>query len=362
MKIIVIGAGVAGLSIGWRLQRLGADVTILERAQPASAATWASAGMIAAGGELGDAQTPEAEFARLSWGLWPDFANEVEEVSGHAVHYRRCGALMVALFQGEQEALRLWQGAERIDRAVALTMEPMLAPDVVGAIWAPDEAQVDSRELGQALALAFIRAGGALIPNEVVLSFRLEGDRVANIATPFRRYDADAYVIAAGAWSGTIEGLPAEAVPPIKPIKGEMLSVAPREVGRLPRHIVWGSGVYMVPRADRLLIGATSVDAGFDTSLTDAGAEHLSKNARRLMPETAEWGVTERWAGLRPMSADGLPLLGRTALGGLFIATGQYRNGILFAPAIAQLMSRIILEDDVEIAAFDPRRFALSQL
>jgi glycine/D-amino acid oxidase-like deaminating enzyme len=80
------------------------------------------------------------------------------------------------------------------------------------------------------------------------------------------------------------------------------------------------------------------------------------------MPETAEWGVTERWAGLRPMSADGLPLLGRTALGGLFIATGQYRNGILFAPAIAQLMSRIILEDDVEIAAFDPRRFALSQL
>jgi glycine oxidase len=167
-------------------------------------------------------------------------------------------------------------------------------------------------------------------------------------------------VIAAGAWSGTIEGLPAEAVPPIKPIKGEMLSVAPREVGRLPRHIVWGSGVYMVPRADRLLIGATSVDAGFDTSLTDSGAEHLSKNARRLMPETAEWGVTERWAGLRPMSADGLPLLGRTALGGLFIATGQYRNGILFAPAIAQLMSRIILEDDVEIAAFDPRRSALS--
>jgi len=360
MKIIVIGAGVAGLSIGWRLQLLGAHVTILERAQPASAATWASAGMIAVGGEFGDAQTAEAEFARFSRGLWPDFAKEVEEASGHAVRYRRCGALMVAQSQVELDATRLWQGAERMNRVRALTMEPMLAPNVVGAIWAPDEAQVDSRALGQALALAFIRAGGALIPNEVVLSFKLEGSRVASIATPFRRYEADAFMIAAGAWSGTMEGLPAEVVLPIKPIKGEMLSVAPRAGEPLPQHIVWGSDVYMVPRVDRLLIGATSDDAGFDTSITEAGVENLSKRARRLMPGIAQWVVTERWAGLRPMSADGLPLLGRTTVSGLFVATGQYRNGILFAPAIARLMSRIVLENDDGIAAFDPRRFAPS--
>lgn len=358
MKIIIVGAGVAGLSIGWRLQLMGAHVTILERAQPASAATWASAGMIAAGGEFADAQTAEAEFARFSRGLWPDFASEVEEASGQAVHYRRCGALMVARSEPELDATHLWQGAERIDRTQALAMEPMLAPEVAGAIWASDEAQVDSRELGQALAVAFIRAGGTLIPNEVVLGFKLQGSRVANIVTPFRRYEADAFVIAAGAWSGTIEGLPAEAVPPVKPIKGEMLSVSSRAGEGLPRHIVWGSDVYMVPRADRLLIGATSEDAGFDTSLTDSGADELSKHARRLMPGIADWEVTERWAGLRPMSADGLPLLGRTTLSGLFVATGQYRNGILFAPAIARLMSAIILEDDKEIAAFDPRRFA----
>jgi len=352
MKIVIIGAGVAGLSIGWRLQLQGAQVTIFDRAQPASAATWASAGMLAAGGEFAHAETPEAEFARLSSGLWPDLANEVEEASGQRVHYRRCGALIV------QKAAHLWRGAERIDRKHALAMEPMLSPDIAGAIWAPDEAQVDSRALGEALALAFIRSGGALIPNEVVLSFKLEGDRIARVATPFEQYEADAFVIAAGAWSSTIEGLPAEVVASIKPIKGEMLSVAPRVGGSLPRHIVWGDDVYMVPLADRLLIGATSEDVGFDTSLTDAGAELLSKHARRLMPEIADWTVTERWAGLRPMSADGLPLLGRTSLEGLFVATGQYRNGILFAPAIAHLMSRIILQGDVEIAAFDPRRFA----
>src|SRR5579862_6898898 len=177
MKIIIIGAGVAGLSLGWRLQLMGAPVTILDRAQPARAATWASAGMIAAGGEFADAQTAEAEFARFSRGLWPDFANEVEAASSLAVHYRRCGALTVARSQSELEATRLWEGAERIDREQVLAMEPMLAPDVVGAIWAPDEAQVDSRELGQALALAFIRAGGTLIPNEAILGFKLQGSR-----------------------------------------------------------------------------------------------------------------------------------------------------------------------------------------
>jgi glycine oxidase len=351
MKIIIIGAGVAGLSIGWRLQLLGAQVTIFDRAQPASAATWASAGMLAAGGEFAHAKTPEAEFARLSSGLWPDFANEVEEASRRPIHYRRCGALIV------QKAAHPWQGAERINRAQALTMEPMLSSDIAGAIWAPDEAHVDSRALGEALALAFIRSGGTLIPNEVVLSFRLQSSRAACVITPFKRHEADAFIIAAGAWSSTIEGLPAEAVPSVKPIKGEMLSVVPPVGGRLPNHIVWGERGYMVPRADRLLIGATSQDVGFDTGLTDTAIEFLSKQAHELMPDLENWNMREHWAGLRPMSVDGLPLLGRTTLEGLFVATGQYRNGILFAPAIARLMSRIILEGDVEIAAFDPRRF-----
>jgi glycine/D-amino acid oxidase-like deaminating enzyme len=120
---------------------------------------------------------------------------------------------------------------------------------------------------------------------------------------------------------------------------------------------VWGNGGYMVPRNDRLLLGATSEEVGFDTSVTEEAATVLSRRARGLMPALAQWEIVEHWAGLRPGSPDGLPMLGRTHVDGLYAATGQYRNGILFAPAIADGLTRIVLEQAPEIAAFDPRRF-----
>ena len=360
MKIIIIGAGVAGLAIGWRLQQAGAAVTAFDRAQPSLGATWASAGMIAAGGELGAAQTPDAEFAHHSSGLWPGFATEIEEVAKQSVHYRRCGALMVARTAQEAAALESWPGTQKLDAKQALAREPMLTPDIAGAVWAPDEAQVESRALGIALAKAFVRAGGTLVPNEIVLQIKVEGDRAVHVATPFTRHEADAYIIAAGAWSGELDGLPPGVAPPVRPIKGQMLAIAPPPGGKLPAQIVWGNGGYMVPREDRLLIGATSEEVGFDTSLTDEAADLLSGRARDLMPSLSSWEVVERWAGLRPGSPDGLPILGRTAVQGLFAATGQYRNGILFAPAIAQHMMSIVLHNAPEIPAFDPRRFAKS--
>ncbi len=157
-----------------------------------------------------------------------------------------------------------------------------------------------------------------------------------------------------------MDGLPVRALPPVKPVKGQMLAVAPPPGRVLPSHIIWGNGIYMVPRGKRLLIGATSEDAGFDTSVTDEAADFLSARARALAPDLGDWEIVERWAGLRPGSPDGLPLLGRTSVGRLFVASGQYRNGILFAPAIAQLLCDIVLERGGEIPAFDPRRFSAS--
>jgi glycine oxidase len=358
MKVIIIGAGVAGLSIGWRLQQAGAAVTVFDRAQPSCGATWASAGMIAVRSELGGARTPEAEFAHHSSGLWPAFATDVEEAASQNVRYRRCGALMVARSAREAAALESWPGTERLDARQTLAMEPMLAPDIAGSVWAGDEAQVDARALGAALARAFVRSGGTLVPNEIVLQLKVEGDRVVYVATPFARHEADVYIVAAGAWSGELDGLPPGVAPPVKPVKGQMLAIASRGQGKLPSQIVWGNDAYMVPRADRLLIGATSEDVGFDTSLTDEAADLLSSRARGLMPALASWEVVERWAGLRPASPDGLPILGRTAVEGLYAATGQYRNGILFAPAIAQHMLSIVLHNAPEIPSFDPRRFS----
>ena len=358
MKVVIIGAGVAGLATGWRMRQAGAEVTILERTQPALGATWAAAGMIAVAGEMGGAQTPEAEFGQHSSALWPGFAAELEAASGHEVGYRRSGALMVARSASEMAAFANWSGVERLDAAQARVKEPMLAGDTAGALWAPDEALVDSRALGLALASAFVSAGGVLNLNEAAVRFDIQGERAVALHSPFHRYEADAFILAAGAWSGAIGGVPPEALPPVKPVKGEMIAVAPEAGFALPRHVVWGNEVYLVPRGERVLIGATMADAGFDTSVTDAAADWLSARAIGLMPALATWEVVERWAGLRPGSPDGLPILGPTRIDGLFAATGQFRNGILFAPALAENMSRLVLEHAPAIAAFDPRRFS----
>jgi glycine oxidase len=358
MKVVIIGAGVAGLATGWRLRQAGAEVTILERTQPAMGATWAAAGMIAVAGEMGAAQTPEAEFGQHSSALWPDFARELEAASGHPIGYRRSGALMVARTTTEAGAFATWSGVERLDAAQTRAKEPMLTGDIAGALWASDEAQVDSRALGVALANAFVRAGGRLNLNEAAVRFDVRDSRAVALHSPFQRHEADAFILAAGAWSGKIGGVPSDALPPVKPIKGEMIAVAPPAGAALPKQVVWGNNVYLVPRADRLLIGATTADVGFDTSVTDAAANWLSARAIGLMPALARWDVVERWAGLRPGSPDGAPMLGPTRIGGLYAATGQFRNGILFAPALAENMSRLVLEQTAVIPAFDPRRFS----
>jgi len=358
MKVLIIGAGVAGLAIGWRLRQAGADVTILERAQPAHGASWAAAGMIAVAGEMGGAQTAEAEYGHHSSALWPDFARELEAASGQEIFYRRSGALMIARTPQEAAAFDRWSGVDRLTAAQSAAKEPMLTADIAGGIWAPDDAYVDNRALGAALAAAFVRSGGSLISNEAVVEFHVESNRAVAVATPFRRHEADVFILAAGAWSSQIGGLPVDVLPPVKPVKGEIIAVKPPPGVALPNSIVWGNGIYLVPRTDRLLIGATATESGFDTALSDGAVDWLSSRAIALMPALRRWEVIEHWAGLRPGSPDGMPILGPTKAQGLFAATGQYRNGILFAPAIAETMSRLVLEQAEGPPAFDPRRFS----
>jgi glycine oxidase len=362
VKVVVIGAGVAGLSIGWRLRQKGAEVVVLERAQPGMGATWAAAGMLAATAETAHAQTPEVEFARHARALWPDFAREIEEASGLNIGYAQNGALMVATDAQEAAHQRDRAAADpdlaMLSAAEARALEPMLIGDIQGALWAQKEAQVDNRALGQALARAFAGAGGVLLANEAVVRMEVSAGRALAALTPFARHEADAFVLAAGAWSGTIAGLPRAAMLPVKPVKGEMLALVSSEGAAPPKRVIWGHGVYLVPRGARLLVGATLEDAGFDTGLTEAAEDWLTARALALLPGLRDWRIDEHWAGLRPGSPDGLPMLGLSAVEGLFVATGQHRNGILFAPAIAEILPRFILERASEPAAFSPRRFA----
>jgi glycine oxidase len=354
MNIVIIGAGVAGLGIGWRLLQQGAAVTILERFQPGTGASWAAAGMLAVTAELEDAAEPERALALRASALWPGFAAELEEVSGLAVFLASDGALLLAADAAGLEAMagRATGDLKLVGAEEARALVPLLG-SAVGGLWSPREAHVDNRALSEALAIAVLKAGGTILPNEPGVRIEWQGERAVAVLSPYRRYEADAILVAAGAWSGLLEDIP------IAPVKGEMIALQPPTGVELPGPVVWGEGVYCVPRHGRLLVGATVEEAGFDTSLTALGRDKLRGAAEALMPGLKDWDLTDHWAGLRPKSPDGLPLLGPFAPG-LFVASGQYRNGILFTPAIAAEMADLILGKGKAIPAFDPRRFSRS--
>jgi len=343
MKVAIVGAGVAGLGIGWRLAQAGAQVIVLERGEPGMGASFAAAGMIAATAEMADAPPAEIAFAGQARALWPGFAAELEAASGIAIGYRKNGALMLEPRPAIQPP-----GTQWLDGAAAQARAPMLAP-VAGALWAPEEAQADSRALSRALAEAFRQAGGKLLTGTLVTALEAKA-----AVTPSGRHEADAVILAAGAWAACL-GLP------ITPVKGQMIALSPSPGAAIPESVIWGEGVYLVPRPNegersRLLIGATVEEAGFDLGLTAAARADLRARAQRLIPGLADWTLAEHWAGLRPRSPDGLPLLGRLA-SGVFVAGGQYRNGILFAPAIADHMRDLVLGRAEVIPEFDPQRF-----
>lgn len=356
MRIVVIGAGIAGLAIAWRLAQAGQEVMLLERAQPGGGATWASAGMLAVTSEVMNSGPEERDFARYSNDLWPDFAKEIEAESGRSIGYDARGALLLAADVQMLDRLARQVGSrpglELVDAGRVREIAPLVTGDVAGGLWSPSEARVNNRALGLAMAIAFQKAGGTLKTNEAVVRIERRDGRAAIAHTPFGLYHADAFILAAGAWSGLVE----EKLAPIVPIKGQMILLSPPQGTQVPESVIWGNGIYAVPRKEGLALGATVEDVGFDTGITDEARDNLLGTAKLLMPSLKDWAVTDQWAGLRPKGPDGLPLLGPTAVEGLWLASGQYRNGILFAPAIAETICRQI-SGGPGIAAFDPRRF-----
>jgi glycine oxidase len=354
VKVVIVGAGVAGLSVGWSLAKAGAEVTVIERAEPGAGATGAAAGMIAVAGEAAATDGAEAQLSRQSAKLWPVFATELEEASGHRISYLRNGALIV-LGRGEKDPPDQ-DLFESVVIARVRALEPMLTGEYERILWARDEALVDNRALGPALAAAFARVGGKLVRGDAVETVVKVNERIVGVTGVRTRYNADAVVIAAGAWSSQIAGLPREIS--VRPIKGEMISLVPQHGARRLTRVIRAGEVYLVPRGERILVGATTEDVGFDAALSQATARRLFDAAVALAPPLADWRIAEHWTGFRPATGDHLPIIGQTSIGGLFVATGQYRNGILFAPAIAEILRRGILERVPAPAEFDPRRFA----
>lgn len=364
---IIIGAGVVGLGVGWKLAQRGEPVTILERGLAGHEASWAAAGMLCPANEAHFQQDANLDYARESMRLYPEFVAELEEISGIDVDYRTEGTLAVAkdadetavmkeLFQYQLEKglpVKLLTGDE------ARELEPQLANTVCAAVSCDMDHQIDNRKLMEALKAAFRKAGGILHENMEVTRIGGGNGTQAAAITAEKEWRGERLVLAAGSWSGIIPGLPESVRPPIRPVKGQMFSLQAPSPDFLTR-VIRSPAIYVAPKSDgRICFGATVEETGFDRELTAGGLYSLFKGAWETLPGTSELHVTEMWSGFRPSSRDNSPLMGKSALTGMYVATGHHRHGILFAPATAIHMSRLILDGEIPetLLPFDPRRF-----
>jgi glycine oxidase len=359
MKIVIAGAGAAGLAIGWSLARAGATVEIVERGLAGHGATWASAGMLAPGAELGAADTALARFAHRARAAWNGFAADLRAASGTDIGFRENGSLIAARDAARAEVLQrnTGAGAQWLTTEEARAREPLLSPDLHGALFVPGDARVDNRALGEALAQTLRGLGATVRENCQVRSLLSADGRARGLLTSAGAIEGDAVVLACGAWMDLIPGA---VLPPIAPVKGQMAAVTPPAGTALPKSLLWDEHLYLVPRVTRLIVGATVEDAGYDLSVKRETADDLLARAARIVPALRAWTLSEMWAGLRPRTPDDAPVLGETHLQGLYVAGGQFRNGILFTPLIAHAMRALLLGEHpaIDIAAFDPRRFA----
>ena len=335
-KISIIGAGIIGLSCAWELAQRGASVTVHDKTWPPRGASWAAAGMLAPAYEAAAEQGAHPRLFDLcmeSARMWPDFAAELEAASGLDVGYHPGPSLAVAADPDQASKLddlcraldRKGLVYERLGATGARAFEPALSDYLRAVVRLPSDGQVDNRAVLTALIEACKRAGVLFGPVPE---------------------NADIQLKSAG-WE----------MPQCVPVKGQLLSLEPFEGG--PMHMIQCEHLYIVPKRDRIVIGATHEPGGTDTEASLADTDALLDRAAGLCPSLRHAKVRERWAGLRPMTPDQAPCLGEDGQGA-FIATGHYRNGILLAPVTAKIMADMMLDGQVSelAAAFAPNRFA----
>ncbi len=328
--VLVIGGGVIGLATSIELKLRSLSVTILVR-DFHSAASHAAAGMLA----------PEAEqispgamlkLCMLSRQLYADWTSKIEHISGLSTGYWNCGILAPVYEKTNRD------NAQWLDKSATSKHQPNLSSEIVGSWWYPDDGQVDNRALTNALQACAIALGIIIQDGVTVKNFIYEQNCVTGVCTTTNDLiHAEHYVLATGAWSQELLPIP------VHPKKGQMLSVRATD-NKLPlKQVLFGSDIYIVPRIDgRIIIGATSEEVGFTPYNTPAGMQLLLQRAIRLYPQLQHYPIEEFWWGFRPATPDELPILGASPYSNLTLATGHYRNGILLAPATANLIADVI--------------------
>ncbi len=373
--VLVIGGGIIGLAVAWRAAQRGLRNIVVVDPSPGGGAAGVAAGMLAPVTELQYGEEPLLRLGMASNQRYGDFAAELTEASGGLdTGYRRCGTIAVALDSDDREELRelhafhqrLGLDSSWLTGREARRLEPMLAPGVRGGLHVADDHQVDPRRLLTALVAACELAGVVVHRAEavglLVEGGRAVGARLGTGETP----RADQVVLAAGPHSHRLPGLPEGVLPAVRPVKGQILRLRIPEayrpfLSRNVRAVVRGQHLYLVPRENgELVIGATTEEQGYDTTVTAGGVYELLRDAHELVPGITELPLLETSAGLRPGSPDNAPLLGPTALPGLVAATGHYRNGVLLTPVTADLLAEYLATGELpELAQpFTPTRFS----
>jgi glycine oxidase len=364
--VLVVGGGVIGLTIAWRAAQRGLSVAVIDDGKSESA--WhAAAGMLAPVTEVHYGETALLRLNLASAEAYPAFVHELEETTGLATGYRTCGTLAVAFDSDDRAALddlaryqeSLGLKAEPLTGRECRRLEPMLSPGVRGGLMAHGDHQVDNRALVAALRATCDSAGVEWISG-MASQLTVEGDRAVGVDD----HRAETVVLAAGAWSNQLTGVPEVDRPPVRPVKGQILRLKmPAQyslLSRTIRAIVQGGPVYLVPRTNgEIVIGATVEEQAFDARLTAGGVYELLRDAHEILPGITECELVECTTGLRPGSPDNAPLLGAASLPGLVIATGHYRNGILLAPVTGDSIAELLVTGEAPdlITPFTPQRF-----
>ena len=361
--VAIAGGGVIGGAIALELARAGLRVCIFDQQKLGQEASWASAGIISPAPE-NPGMIATVELAKRSAALYPEFVAQVEEISGQGTGFRRKGTIEAIFSHDAKEELStiialhhgLGLKAEPLRAEDARELEPALSDEMEAAVLRPEEASIDNRLLTAAIFEAAHRSRAEIFPVSRVTGIWRDGARCGGLLLENEKVEAKWTVIAAGCFSGTIEGVSAYA--PVKPAKGQMIALRADDL-EIER-VLWSENVYLVPRNDgRILAGATVEYVGFDKRVTAGGIEKVLAGAIELAPGLKDGRIEETWAGLRPDSADHLPILGPTDLQGLVMATGHFRSGILLTPVTARLVREWVTEQKVSTdwERFSPMRF-----
>jgi glycine oxidase len=364
--VLVLGGGVIGCSIAYHLAKAGIEVLVVDQGEVGAQASSAAAGLLAP--LLPFSSSPE--FARLllaSFALFPALVPELEAASGSPVHFERTGALRtannargVARLERHLDSWRSWGfQPTMLTGDGARSIEPELSPGISGAVFAPEEAQVKAPALVNAFARAAANTGATLRDHTEVVSLQCRSGRVTGVLTAQgETLSCNHLVVAAGAWSaigGAWLGLDV----PVRPLRGQILLL--RQPSSPVRHILFGEGIYLAPKVGgTVLVGATKDDVGFDTQITPEGVAWLREAAQRLVPALGGSELVAAWAGLRPKTPDGQPILGPVpGWGNVTIATGHNAFGLMLSAITGQLIAQQVTTADTPelLRPFSPLRF-----